>query len=74
MTPDKMLPAQEVLQTLGIRSHTTLRELVRRDGFPAPYHLIRGKRHWAESEVQAWLHRRMAEQRSANGGGSGDES
>jgi predicted DNA-binding transcriptional regulator AlpA len=60
---ERMLPAPEVMQTVGIRSHTTLREMIRRDGFPKPYEITRGKRHWALSEVQSWLHRRMAEQR-----------
>ncbi|MEP0745002.1 MAG: AlpA family phage regulatory protein [Anderseniella sp.] len=60
---EKMLPAQEVLQTVGIRSLTTLREMIRRDDFPKPYEITRGKRHWAMSEIQAWLQQRMADQR-----------
>lgn len=62
---EKMITAPAVLKTLDIKSRTTLRTMIERDGFPAPYQLIAGKRHWAVSEVQAWLRRRMAEQRGA---------
>lgn len=62
-TNDRMLTAREVMRTVGIRSHTTLRKMIRRDGFPQPYEITRGKRHWAMSEIQSWLQNRMAEQR-----------
>lgn len=60
---ERMLPAHEVMETVGVRSDTTLREMIKRDGFPKPYEITRGKRHWAMSEIQMWLHKRMAEQR-----------
>ncbi len=62
-TNEKMIPAPEVMQVVGIRSHTTLRQMIKRDGFPEPYEITKGKRHWAQSEVQGWLHKRMAAQR-----------
>jgi predicted DNA-binding transcriptional regulator AlpA len=64
--PVKMWSAATVMQNLDIKSATTLREMIRRDGFPEPYELIRGKRHWSSTEVQEWLRQRMAAQR--NGG------
>ncbi len=64
--PEKMLSAATVMQILDVKSATTLREMIRRDGFPEPYELIRGKRHWSSTEVQEWLRQRMAAQR--NGG------
>jgi len=45
-----------------ICSHTTLREMIRRDNFPYAYEITRGKRHFAMSEVQAWLHKKMESQ------------
>jgi predicted DNA-binding transcriptional regulator AlpA len=60
---ERMIPASEVLSIVGIKSHTTLREMIRRDGFPKPYEITKGKRHWAMSEVQAWLQQRMNDQR-----------
>lgn len=63
---ERMLPASEVLTIVGVRSHTTLREMIRRDDFPKPYEITKGKRHWSLTEVQAWLQQRMTEQRSAS--------
>lgn len=64
MIPDeRMLPTPEVLKALGIKSDDTLRKMVRTDDFPKPYEVIKGKHHYAHSEVMAWLQRRMAAQR-----------
>ncbi len=63
---ERMLTVRDVLQTVGVRSRTTLRKMIRRDGFPPPYEITAGKRCWSSSEVQEWLRRRMAAQR--NGG------
>jgi predicted DNA-binding transcriptional regulator AlpA len=60
---EKMASANEVMATLDIKSKTTLRAMIERDAFPKPYEITKGKRHWAMSEVQSWLHRRMAAQR-----------
>lgn len=62
---ERMLTAHEVMQIIGIRSHTTLREMIRRDGFPNAYEITRGKRHFAMSEVQAWLHKKMESQQKS---------
>ena len=56
---EKMLSARDVMDIIGVRSQTTLRDLIRRSGFPKPYEITRGKRHWAMSEVQAWLRKKM---------------
>ena len=61
----QMLTMREVLDTIGIRSNTTLNQMIRRDGFPKPYIISQGKRHWVESEVQAWIRRKMDEQRQS---------
>jgi len=60
---DQMLTARDVMNIIGVRSQTTLRDLIRRSGFPKPYEITKGKRHFSKSEVQAWLKQRMADQR-----------
>ncbi len=60
---EQMLPATAVMIMIGVKSPTTLRALIRDQDFPQPYEIVRGKRHWAHSEVQFWLKQRMAQQR-----------
>jgi len=62
-TEDKMLPRSQVLLTLGVKSPSTLYELIRRAGFPPAYAISPGRKCWSSSEVQAWLRRKMADQR-----------
>lgn len=62
--PEKMLPTPDTMKMVGVKSPNTLKRLIDEEGFPKPYELMRGgRKSFALSEVQAWLHRRMAEQR-----------
>jgi predicted DNA-binding transcriptional regulator AlpA len=60
---EKMLPTPETMQVIGVKSRNTLKRLIDEEGFPQPYELMRGRKSWAMSEVQNWLHQRMSEQR-----------
>ena len=60
---EKMLPTPETMQVIGVKSRNTLKRLIDEEGFPQPYELMRGRKSWAMSEVQNWLHERMSEQR-----------
>lgn len=61
---ERMLPRADVLRVVGIKSPSTVYELMREHGFPKPYIMSPGRKCWAATEVQAWLQRRMAEQRT----------
>jgi predicted DNA-binding transcriptional regulator AlpA len=61
---ERMLTVREVLAMIGIRSRTTLRQMMRRDGFPRPIEIIRGKRCWVHSQVQTWLQSRINAQQN----------
>jgi predicted DNA-binding transcriptional regulator AlpA len=60
---EKMLPTPEAMQVIGVKSRNTLKRLIDEEGFPRPYELMQGRKSFALSEVQAWLQKRMAEQR-----------
>jgi predicted DNA-binding transcriptional regulator AlpA len=61
---EKMLPTPETMQVIGVKSRNTLKRLIDEEGFPRPYELMQGgRKSFALSEVQAWLHQRMAAQR-----------
>ena len=57
------MPTPEAMEMVGVKSVNTLKRLIIEEGFPKPYELMRGRKSFAVSEVQSWLHRRMAEQR-----------
>ena len=59
---ERMASRPEVLRIIGIKSPTTLYNLIRHAGFPSPYEISAGRKCWAMSEVQAWLASKMAAQ------------
>ena len=65
---EKMIQTPETLQVAGIKSPNTLKRLIDEEGFPQPYEIMRGRKSWAMSEVQNWLHKRMQEQRAHRSG------
>ncbi len=62
-TPERMLSSNETLELVGIRSVNTLKRLIRDEGFPEPYRLMKGRNSFSDCEVRSWLHQRMADQR-----------
>jgi prophage regulatory protein len=59
---EKFLPRPEVLHMVGIKSPTTLYDLIRRGEFPKPYSVTVGRKCWALSEIQAWIAERKRKQ------------
>lgn len=61
--PEQMLPTPETMRVVGVKSPNTLKRLIREEGFPEAYELMRGRKSWAASEVQSWLQQKMSSQR-----------
>ena len=61
-TVEKFLPRADVLSMVGLKSATTLYDLIRRHDFPEPYAITIGRKGWALSEVQQWIAERKRNQ------------
>jgi predicted DNA-binding transcriptional regulator AlpA len=62
---ERFMPRAETLSMAGLKSPTTLYDLIRRKDFPAPYSITLGRKGWAFSEVQQWIADRKKKGRTA---------
>jgi predicted DNA-binding transcriptional regulator AlpA len=58
MTIDRFVPRPEVLSMVGVKSPTTLYEMIRCGDFPRPYSITVGRKGWSLAEVQQWIARK----------------
>jgi prophage regulatory protein len=60
---DRFVPRSEVLHLTGIRSPSTIYDLIDSGNFPAPYKITPGRVGWSYAELQHWI----AERKKARG-------
>ena len=57
---DRFVSRAEVLHLTGIRSPSTIYDLIKTGDFPAPYEITRGRKGWSFAELQDWIAKKKA--------------
>ena len=52
---DRFLARPAVLDMVGIKSPSTLYQLIKQGDFPPPYSITEGRKGWSLAEIQNWI-------------------
>lgn len=56
---EEVLDAKQVCSILNISRSTLYKALKRDDGFPKPFSITPGRKHWKLSEIDSWVNGKM---------------